>query len=116
MAYIPLEKSIPYTAAGRSMYQRPQSARSGAEGTTLKRHPTDRPRREDDVLWLKYSTRDAAQALDLQELAAWAVQLQPRSVQDLKPCFILVQGLLKDILQGNAASPRAPGAPLNFHP
>ena len=98
MAYIPFKNSTPSTM-GRSVYQRPQSARYGAEGTTLKRLPSAPPPKDEDLLWLKYSAREAEQAFDLQELAAWAVQLQPRGVQDMKPCFILMQGLLKDILQ-----------------
>ena len=51
-------------------------------------------------LWEKYSSREMGDVVDVQELANWALRLHPRSVQDFKPLFILLQGILKELLSG----------------
>jgi len=101
MAYVPFGHAKPSERI-TNLYHRPSTARRGAEGTTLQRVP-EPALPEDDftreaVMWRKYTTRHAGQHVDIQELVAWAVQLHPRSVQDLKPLFILLQGLLKDMM------------------
>ena len=51
-------------------------------------------------MWEKYSSREMGDVVDVQELANWALRLHPRSVQDFKPLFILLQGILKELLSG----------------
>ena len=105
MALVPFQHAEPSPCISE-LYTRPVSARSGAEGSTIRRFPED-PLPSDDytreaLLWKKYATRHTGQSVDVQELAKWVLQLHPRCVQDMKPMVILLQGIIKDLLHGKA--------------
>mmetsp|Transcript_27371 Transcript_27371/g.93416 ORF Transcript_27371/g.93416 Transcript_27371/m.93416 type:complete len:1616 (-) Transcript_27371:84-4931(-) len=92
-------------------------------GLGLKRHPSAQRRRDaaalNDVLepkfavtakdtltapqgklWDKYNSIELGDTVDIQELTNWATKLAPRTVHDLKPLVVFLQGLLEKVLSG----------------
>lgn len=46
----------------------------------------------------KYASIKVSDSLEIKDICRWAAKIHPRDVTDLKPMFILMQGLLRDLL------------------
>lgn len=84
---------------------------AGGAGLKLKAGPGERNRPLGEVpgvdpaltitgpLAAKFSSLTIGQRVEIQELCKWAYEVRPRGVQDIKPLLVLLQGLLRDLLQ-----------------